>query len=376
MRIFLVIHKSTNSAIPSNSIWYKNLYETLIDMGHTVCLYITEPIGSNNKMQYKAFKSNEILELFTRENKKEPFQLFFSYLTDDMVIPEVIDEIKCSGVITCNFSCNNMHQFYLVEGISPYFDFCLHSERDAREKFLKVGANPIWFQMAANPKYFFPQKLKKEIPISFVGMNYAKRARYIGYLLENNCVVEVFGPGWFFSKKDRFKRWLRRDLDLFLSLINSNLNYQAKYSNYAAEIDYYRVLYSKHESHFHMPISDEEMVNLYSKSNISLGFIDVFLNHDPTQIPTFHLHLREFEAPMCGALYLTGFCDEILEFYEPDKEILLYKNEYELLDKTKYFLKHDSEANKIRQSGRKRALNCHTYAHRFKQLFNQLGLVD
>jgi hypothetical protein len=71
-----------------------------------------------------------------------------------MVDLSVIDEIRKTGVPACNFSCNNAHQFYLVKELSPHFDCNLHSEKDDREKFLAIGASPLWWPMVSNPKYF------------------------------------------------------------------------------------------------------------------------------------------------------------------------------------------------------------------------------
>jgi spore maturation protein CgeB len=87
-----------------------------------------------------------------------------------------------------------------------------------------------------------------------------------------------------------------------------------------------------------------------------------------------HLHLREFEAPMSGALYCTGYMDELAELFEPDKEVLVYRNQHELLDKVRYYLAHPDLAEQVRQAGKKRALAEHTYAIRFRQLFKTIGL--
>ena len=86
------------------------------------------------------------------------------------------------------------------------------------------------------------------------------------------------------------------------------------------------------------------------------------------------MHLREFEAPMCGALYCTGYSDELAEMFEPDQEVLTYRNQHELLDKIRYNLNRPEEANRIRFAGRTRALRDHTYHKRFEQLFLKIGL--
>ncbi len=102
--------------------------------------------------------------------------------------------------------------------------------------------------------------------------------------------------------------------------------------------------------------------------------MEVYDKHDPIQPVKRHLHLREFEAPMSGALYCTGYTDELTEFFEPDKEVIVYHNQEELLDKVRYYLTHPEAAEKVREAGYNRALSEHTYHARFKQLFTEIGL--
>ena len=77
---------------------------------------------------------------------------------------------------------------------------------------------------------------------------------------------------------------------------------------------------------------------------------------------------------MCRALYMTGYMDELAEHFEPDKEIITYRNMFELADKARYYLSHPNQAEKVRQAGYERALKDHTYQTRFRNLFKQLGL--
>jgi spore maturation protein CgeB len=52
----------------------------------------------------------------------------------------------------------------------------------------------------------------------------------------------------------------------------------------------------------------------------------------------------------------------------------VYRNQHELLDKIRFYLDHEGEAEAIRKAGLKRALAEHTYQNRFMQLFATLGL--
>jgi len=378
MRIFQVIEASTNTCLPSNRTWYRNLHESLIDLGHDVVLFEAEEGRKamvRNDVGLRSSFSERLLNKFRQEQKIKPFDLFFAYLMDGMIEPTVIDEIRKDNVPTCNFSCNNTHQFYLVDELSPHFDYNLHSEKDAREKFLAIGATPMWWPMASNPKYFKPIDVSRTIQASFVGANYALRARYIAHLLENGIDVHVYGPGWVNRVNKPWwllaKRW---KLFLWPTLINFNPLIQSKASARLADYDFHQRLIFRFPLNVHASISDEELTTLYSRSKICLGFLEVHDRHDPSLTVKQHMHLRDFEAPLSGALYCTGYMDELAEMFEPDKEILTYRNQHEMLDKVHYYSEHPAQAEQIRKAGRKRALADHTYHVRFRTLFKVLGL--
>lgn len=377
MRIFQTIIASTNVSISNNRTWYRNLCEPLVDMGHDVVFFDADE--GKTAMRRKSSKlrgafSQRLLDTFRREHKKKPFELFFAYLMDGMVDPGAIDEIHKTSVPTCNFSCNNAHQFYLVDDLSSHFDYNLHSEKDAREKFAAIGANPVWWPMASNPKYFKPLNIPRTIPVSFVGANYALRARYIGHLLEKEVDVHAYGSGWKWGAGSHRRSIAKHYLYLLKALYAFGVSAQSLASAQLADHDFNRKLTVRFPNNVHSPVLDEELIALYSRSHISLGFLEVYDRHDPSASVTQHLHLREFEAPMSGALYCTGYTDELAEMFEPGKEIVTYRNQHELLDKIQFYLRHQAEAEKIRQAGRERALRDHTYHQRFKKLFEQIGL--
>jgi hypothetical protein len=379
MRIFQVLGSSANAAVANNRTWYRNLYEPLIELGHDVVLFSVDEgqraMQSDNARVRAAF-GEKLYDSFCRAHARKPFDLFFSYLMDGMIEPGVIDRIRKIGVPTCNFSCNNAHQFYLVDELSPHFDYSLHSEKDAREKFLKIGAKPIWWPMASNPKYFKPMHVPRNVAVSFVGANYALRARYIAHLLENGIDVHAYGPGWVWGESSHWRAWAKRYVYLFLTLIAQTPKTKSSMSGYLADLDFRRGLSACFPLNMHHPVSDDELIALYSRSHVSLGFLEVYDEHNPSRPVTQHLHLREFEGPMSGALYCTNYSDELAEMFEPDKEMIVYRNQHELLDKVRYYLAHPTEAEQARKAGHIRALRDHTYQRRFKSLFHQIGLED
>ena len=377
MRIFQVLAGTSNYHIKQNQTWFRNLYEPLLEMGHEVILHSADlghqAMREKNHHMRTQF-GEQLLRSFRDAIAKKPVDLFFAYLMDGMVDTDVLKEIHRLGVPMVNFSCNNIHQFNLVDEISPYFDLNLYAEKEAGIKFDKIRAANYWWPMASNPKYFHPVRTVRNVDVSFVGGNYALRTEYILHLLEEKIDVQVYGPYWQLDPDQPWKIPARRIYyiarNLFAFSEKSRKTEAGRLQSYVQRIEmnkYYPV-------NLHGPVTDEELIRLYSKSRISLGFLEVYDSNNPGKAIKKHMHLREFEAPMCGALYCTGYSDELAEMFEPGKEVITYNNKEEMLNKVRYYLKHEEEGERIRQAGLKRALTDHTYQKRYQALFQKLRL--
>jgi spore maturation protein CgeB len=113
---------------------------------------------------------------------------------------------------------------------------------------------------------------------------------------------------------------------------------------------------------------------MYSRSRISLGFAAVAKIPRDGSPPIKQVRLRDFEAPMSGAFYMTEYCEELAEFFKPDEEIVYFKDADELAEKAKYYLANPIERERIRIKGMIRARLRHTWHARFEQVFTKMGL--
>jgi spore maturation protein CgeB len=130
-------------------------------------------------------------------------------------------------------------------------------------------------------------------------------------------------------------------------------------------------LETRHPGALHGPVTDEKYVALFSESRISLGFLILGDTHR-TSRSLRQIRLREFEAPMAGAFYVTGWLDEIALHYEIGKEIVCYRSLEELTDQCRHYITHDEERERIRRAGHERARRDHTWTKRFEGLFAEL----
>jgi len=153
-----------------------------------------------------------------------------------------------------------------VDEVSPRFGYYLQSERDSREKFLAIEANPFWWPITFNPKYFKPMNVPRTIEVSFVGGNYALRGRYVVHLLENGIDVQAYGPAWRWGARTRWRSWVKRYLLLLKSIVTRFPQNQGSVSGALADHDFARSQMARFPNNLHHPVSDKELTALYSRS--------------------------------------------------------------------------------------------------------------
>lgn len=379
LRIFYASSNSPNEYIGS-SLWRSNLLLALRDLGHEVYefdydwgstfknLEKTDPIQNAFIQKNRPLITQALLEQLKEQHQIKPFDIFFSYFYDACITPEGIDTIRSMGIKTINWYCNGSYQLNLVDEISPHYDYCLVPEVFRLEDYRKMGANPIYLQEAANPNIYKPYPFESDFDVTFVGQNYGNRAEYIRYLYKNNIKVKVFGPGWQPKIKDR------------KSLLESGKNFLCRVSSGGfSEIKKIPNLFKVDEEKKVSPtlcggvLSDEEMIKLFSRSKINLGFSFVGETYKTNQ-PIQQIRLRDFEIPMTGGFYMVEYLPELENFYEIGKEIVCFRGKEDLLQKVQYYLSHPEEREKIRFTGYRRAQRDHTWQNRFRELFEDLKL--
>jgi len=85
------------------------------------------------------------------------------------------------------------------------------------------------------------------------------------------------------------------------------------------------------------------------------------------------LNLRIFEALAAGAFLLTDYSDELRQLLTPGKEVETYRNTAELIEKTEYYLTHDSEREAIAQQGHAAFKERFTWKHRAEALLEKIS---
>ncbi len=85
------------------------------------------------------------------------------------------------------------------------------------------------------------------------------------------------------------------------------------------------------------------------------------------------LSARAFTAMGLGAFYMCYHTRGIEDVFEPDKELVLFEDGDEMIEKIHYYLDRDEERLAISKAARECVLANHTYQHRFERMFEMLA---
>jgi spore maturation protein CgeB len=390
MRIFYASDTTPNSAFQSN-LWRNNLYLPLVDLGHDMVEFqydlrkTFQNVNPADPIQRAFIKKNrpkvsrELLQQIKQLHAIKPIDLFFSYFYDACVLPEEIEEIKAMGIKTVNWYCNGSYQLHLVSQIAPHYDWCLVPEKFRLKNYVAMGARPIYCQEAANPNMYKPYDLPVEFDVTFVGQAYGDRPVYIKYLLEQGIDVRVWGWGWQDFSAKTWARGLANSLRRALHIARLLMTREGWQVARQRLRKRQGTNTSRAEPRVALPssilggtLSDVEMIQMYSRSKVNLGFSSCDTHEAGERI--LQVRLRDFEVPMSGGFYMVEHMEELEEFFNIGQEIVCYTGKEDLADKIKYYLKHDEERERIREAGHQRCLRDHTWHKRFQMAFREMGL--
>lgn len=270
--------------------------------------------------------NTEIIDFIDKLNRDRKVDVVISYLSGKHILPETIQKINNLGIITTAFWLDSDLKFKstfdgeVYSGAASvcsayHLNLCSDSKNIVKY-FVEKGLAVFWPE-GANPDHFKPLEFEeKKYDVSFIGAKYGLRSQYIHYLRKHGINVATFGFGWGGGN-----------------------------------------------------ITGDEMIKIYSQSKINLGFGGIGYSMSAT-----HLKGRDFEVPMCGAVYLTTHDEDLELLYEIDHHIFTHKSKKEMLKKVKYLLNNEEKCIHLRKEIRKYCLENHTWELRFNQLFILLGI--
>lgn len=206
--------------------------------------------------------------------------------------------------------------------IKDYIDVFFDSQNEYVKRNLYGFSNIIHLPFAVDPIIFQNKFLERENKVYFCGALTKERNEFFSNLINYDMVLK----GWNWNK---------------LSKKSEKVEIEEK------------------------TVSINELVNDYNK------YVAVLNIH---QIENAHfnsdLNMRAFEVPACGALLINDYREGIEKYFEPNKEICIYKNIDELKQILDELKENPSKFNLIRKNGYQRVIKEHTYIHRMEKVLN------
>lgn len=223
---------------------------------------------------------------------------------------------KLLKIPVVNLSLDDTHKFNLVASIAPSFTLNQTSSKSSIIKYNKCKANAIYLPEGASLIYKekFNFNAVKDIDVSFIGKRYGNRDRSIKAVKDLGIKVVVRGMGWPGG-----------------------------------------------------PVSFDEMMDIYSRSKIILGF-----SRTSSKSNTYSIKGRDFEVPMTGSFYLVEYNPELSNCYRKT-DLVFWHTIKDLTEKVKYYLNNEKERRTISCMASFRANNYHTWNDRLAVIFKYLS---
>lgn len=312
------------------SFEYFNFYQVLKGMGYEVELF--DYAAEIQALGKEAMNQ----KLLAHVEEWRPAVTLFSLYTDQFE-PSVIEQLRKCTKTLCFFHDDTWRVEY-SRYWARHFDFFTTPDVYGEMKYREIELhNAIHFPFGCNEHIFRKLNVPKKYDVSFVGGWHPYRQWLIERIRKAGVSVEIVGHRWPNGEIDQ-----EGMVRLFNeSRINLNLSNSASWDA--------RYLMS----------SPRALINrLRSKKNIE------------------QLKARIFEINSCGAFQLSYYVEGLASCYDIDREVGVYADADDLVEKVKFYLAHEELRESIAAAAYKRSLEEHTFVRRFQAVFQRMGLSN
>lgn len=108
--------------------------------------------------------------------------------------------------------------------------------------------------------------------------------------------------------------------------------------------------------------TEKDMARVYAGSKINLN---ITMDQGVSS-----MNYRVLEVLASGGFLLTDYKEDTADYFEQEKDLVYYKNSFELIEKIYKYLEDDNSRNKILHNGNKKTLERHTFRQRAEEVLN------
>lgn len=286
---------------------YSNFIPALRRLGHEILF-----LENRNRSCFRDFRElNETLLRMVEENRPDVVFTVQTYYEIWLETWKIL--LNAAIAATVNWATDDSWRYNeLSRFIAPFFHAFTTTYPDVYTRYQRDGISHVLLtQWAANAANLQPplRAAECEYPVSFVGTAHGKRRAWIEILRQRGINVICFGHGW-----------------------------------------------------PNGPVAAVDIPRVVRNSVISLNFANsAIIWNGIIPYRSNQIKARTFEVPGAGGFLLTGWTDGLDRYYTPGKEIAVFRNMGELIDKIHFYLEHPADRDTIAQAGFHRTNNEYTY---------------
>ena len=300
--------------------------------------------------------------------------MFLSYLYPQQIDSAAIAEIRRRGIPCVNFFCDNIREFKRVPWEYHSFDLHWVPGWEALEMYARSGAKTCFAPMPC----WIPDEARvpatgENGQVTFIGSADELRRVLLNKALLMGARVMIGGAGW--SKVNNEIIGAKSAAEL--------LKNQIEFVRRRGIPQWFR----KTARRLRAPpspkipkacilskIDDTEYVTLTKESTITLGVNRVPSFRRSFRNPLVYSRLRDIEAPMMGACYLTEWTEGLEHLYDLGTEVETYRTAEEMVAKIDLLKADENARHSMRVAGQRRALADHTVGKSIEKIATSLGL--
>ncbi len=377
MRIFLSFLQALRSHdIPQYQYWETYLKKGIEEAGgewlEAPGVDWAEGLAHRDKQSLAEWRHRSWEEALTHirtAQHGEGIDLFLSYLYPQQVDVPAIKEIQKLGIPCVNFFCDNVREFRSVPREFYCFDLHWVPEFGALEMYRRAGLNyvhapmPVWVDPG-----FRTSEHMETFGVTFIGSRDALREKLLADALELGAKIEIRGPGWsteFISKNGKTNSLATKFANQFDLIRKHGIRAPLWKLDYKRQPKIPDSVFADSVRPIRVNV---EYAAITQQSLVTLG-----INRYPSfrrsfSKPDRYSRLRDIEAPMMGACYLTEWTEELEQLYEIGEEIETYRNAEEMVEKIAELKSSNQKRQLLRRRGQERALQDHTVGRSLSRL--------
>jgi hypothetical protein len=371
--------------LPAYRFWAASFRAALAEAGHS-CLEAPgcdwaeglTPLEAPARLAWREGTWRATLDYVRKAQGERPIDLFLAYLYPNQVMPEGLSELRRLGVPTVNFFCDNVRLFRRAPEEFRGFDLNWVPEAAAVEFYQRAGFRHLHAPMPCwvAPRWRTPPS-EEGLPATFVGTRDPLRERLFADAYGHGLEMDLRGVGWSGAES----AWAHPDRGRGLRLAANQWFYVRRHGWAAWARKIGETLRPPPAVHFDFaarvrePCEGDDYWRVLRESRVCVGVNRCPSPHRSWRRPERYSRLRDLEAPMAGAAYLTEAAPGLDALYEIGQEIETYRDAAELAEKASSLGRDPARRRALRERGQRRALADHTIARTLGRIADRLGIA-